>query len=292
MSADEKRMTWKTIGQSVRGAAHQRNGVPVQDAIRWLPASGVGPPLVLAIADGHGGPASFRSHTGADLAVAVATSLFHEFARSHDRQEISRVRQAAARSLPRELVRKWKQAVNRHIEENPLSPSAFPGKQAGLLARSTAADPHLAYGSTILSVLVTRSYLLYMQLGDGDILMVSANGEVCRPWPRDERLLGVETTSLCSPDSWKEARVGVQRISDKTPELLLLATDGYANSFREDAGFLSVGCDILQMIHADGLKKVSENLGSWLAEASQLGSGDDITLGVLHRATSTAEGTA
>lgn len=282
MRTDEK-IVWKVVGESVRGASHRRNGIPVQDRIRWLPSSGVGPPLVLAIADGHGGEASFRSQTGADLAVTTTASLFHEFERSHDRQEIGRIRQAATRSLPRELARKWKQAVRRHIEQNPFSSSPF---QAGLSARfQRPADPLVAYGSTILGVLVTRSYLLYMQLGDGDILMVSASGEVCRPWSRDERLLGVETTSLCSPDSWKEARVGVQPISDETPELLLLSTDGYANSFLEDAGFLSVGCDLLQMIHADGLEKVGESLGPWLAEASQLGSGDDITLGVLHRTT-------
>jgi serine/threonine protein phosphatase PrpC len=293
MSADEKRIIWRIIGQSIRGASHQRNGIPVQDAIQWFPDSGAGPPLGLAIADGHGSASSFRSHTGAEFAVAAATSLFREFERSHDHQEISRIRQAATRWLPRELVRKWKQTVNRHIEENPLSPPVLRDleQRAGPSARSEVeTDPLLAYGSTILGVLATHAYLLYIQLGDGDILMVSASGEVRRPWPRDERFLGVETASLCAPDSWKEARIGVQRISDKTPELLLVCTDGYANSFREDAGFLSVGRDILEMVRSEGLERVSESLGPWLAEASQLGSGDDITLGVLHRTLPTAAG--
>ena len=37
------RVGWSAVGQSVRGAAHLRTGLPNQDAIRWLPASGSWP---------------------------------------------------------------------------------------------------------------------------------------------------------------------------------------------------------------------------------------------------------
>ena len=59
--------------------------------------------------------------------------------------------------------------------------------------------------------------------------------------------------------------------------LVLLATDGYANSFREDRGFLKVGTDLLGMLRSDGLDHVKANLGDWLRETSEGGSGDDIT---------------
>ena len=74
------------------------------------------------------------------------------------------------------------------------------------------------------------------------------------------------------------------------PELILLATDGYANSFREDAGFLKVGSDLLGIIRTDGLDKVNENLETWLTETSKAGSGDDITLGILCRMDTAREG--
>ena len=70
---------------------------------------------------------------------------------------------------------------------------------------------------------------------------------------------------------------------DPPPALILLATDGYANSFVNEAAFLQVGTDILEMIRTEGLETVQENLATWLAEASQDGSGDDITLGILCR---------
>jgi hypothetical protein len=65
--------------------------------------------------------------------------------------------------------------------------------------------------------------------------------------------------------------------------LILLSTDGYANSFREDRGFLAVGPDLLQMIRAEGIGPITGKLESWLREASEQGSGEDITLGILWR---------
>ncbi len=41
-----------------------------------------------------------------------------------------------------------------------------------------AANPRLAYGSTVASTLITGTFILYMQLGDGDIVTVNADGVV------------------------------------------------------------------------------------------------------------------
>jgi hypothetical protein len=66
--------------------------------------------------------------------------------------------------------------------------------------------------------------------------------------------------------------------------LILVATDGYANSFVNDAAFLRVGSDILDILRRDGAQVVQDSLGDWLREASDAGSGDDITVGLLYRA--------
>ena len=41
--------------------------------------------------------------------------------------------------------------------------------------------------------------------------------------------------------------------------------------------------DILDMIRRDGMEHVEDNLDAWLNEASEMGSGDDITLALLSR---------
>jgi hypothetical protein len=282
------RTEWRAIGQSVRGAAHLRTGLPNQDAIRWLPASGVGPPLILAVSDGHGSAKYFRSHIGSEQAVeAVAWMIQDLLDGQPDPANLSAIKRTAEDRLPREIVRRWEEAVAEHVKQSPLTPDELGTleQQKGVVARQAVADnPSLAYGATVLAVLVAETFILYLQLGDGDILTVDKDGQVSRPLERDARLLANQTTSLCSTDAWRDVQVRFQALVDPPPVLILLATDGYANSFVNEAAFLQVGTDILEMIRADGLEAVRGSLETWLSEASQAGSGDDITLGILCRA--------
>jgi hypothetical protein len=101
--------------------------------------------------------------------------------------------------------------------------------------------------------------------------------------PSDPRLFANETTSLCMRDAWKAMRVECLAASDALPAILLLSTDGYANSFSQDADFLKVGFDLFQLGRSQGLDVISANLESWLVETSNGGSGDDITLAMICR---------
>ncbi len=74
-----------------------------------------------------------------------------------------------------------------------------------------------------------------------------------------------------------------QILEDAPPALILISTDGYANSFISEEAFLKVGTDILKLIRSDGLDEVDSNLETWLAEASHAGSGDDTTLAIICR---------
>jgi hypothetical protein len=121
-----------------------------------------------------------------------------------------------------------------------------------------------------------------LQLGDGDILTVSETSEVTRAIPSDKRLVANETTSLCTA-TVKDFRSSFQPLSNTPPALILLSTDGYANSFRDEEGFLKVGSDIWSIIQEDGIEKVDADLKGWLTSATRTGSGDDITLGILCR---------
>jgi protein phosphatase 2C-like protein len=261
---------WTVLGRSVCGASHRRRGAGNQDAIAWSEAGQSA--VAAAVADGHGSAASFRSAAGAALAVQAAVSVLRDFAEEHSAYD-----SAAAAELPARLVAHWRLLVNRDLVLSPFS-------DAEAAATNGRRDAHWrAYGSTLLAALATPTHILYLQLGDGDILIVSENGAVSRPWPRDSRLLGVETTSLCGSDAVEEMRLAIEPHAGDSPAMVLLATDGYANSFREEDGFLRTGKDLLELVRENGVGGVEGNLEGWLNEASELGSGDDITLAVLCR---------
>src|SRR6185503_18456165 len=151
---------WQVVGQSVRGAAHERNGLPNQDAIYWLPSAGRGSSVVLTAADGHGSARYPRSHIGAALAVENAAELVNEFIDSqNDVSNLSLIKHATEEWLPRALVRNWSEAVAEHLTKDPL-----PAEEVSALA----AGPTVAYGATLLIAAVTERFVMYLQLGDGE----------------------------------------------------------------------------------------------------------------------------
>ena len=278
---------WQVIGQSVRGASHVRADLPNQDAISWRPSSRGGPPLVLVLSDGHGSAKSFRSDRGSRFAVTAAADLLQELVSGlPDPQNLSVVKRFAGERLPDELVRRWRSAVDGDLAEHPFTEPELAKltQQRGEPSRKgVAKNPRLAYGATVLGVLVTQDFLLFLQLGDGDILVVADDGLVTRPLARDARLMANETTSLCMSEAGREVRLRFQANYGGLPALIMAATDGYANSFVNDDAFRKVGSDILAIMREDGVQLVEENLLNWLDEASATGSGDDISLGILYR---------
>ncbi len=279
-------MKWRVLGASTTGANHLRSGLPNQDALAWSSRADEAALVVVAVSDGHGSPKCFRSDIGGQLAVQVATRVIAEFAAAHaGNKSLAQIREAAD-SLPMDLVLAWRQAVDNALDSAALSSEELTSLEAqlGTSAREAVQDnPLLAYGATLLAVLVAPFFVLYLQIGDGDILAVSDKGQVTRPLPSDERLFANETTSLCLEDAWRTSRLEVRNLMISAPALILLSTDGYANSFGNDAGFMAVGSDLLNIIKSDGLDTVRENLETWLAETSKAGSGDDVTLALICR---------
>lgn len=286
MEVKERTPVWRVVGASVKGASHERRGIENQDAIHWIDSeTAESEPKILAIADGHGSAKSFRSAQGATFAVRGTTEILHEFlTTSAPSLDFSAMRRWVEEELPRRVVLAWQTAVADHLTIKPLTELEL-GKlntSDGDTARRTVAlSPTLAYGSTVLAVAIFESHLLFVQIGDGDILVVAENGDVQRPLAGDARLIANETTSLSSNNAWRDFRVALHDMDVLNPALILVSTDGYANSFRDEANFLLVGSDLLKMFEADGLDEIVRQLPTWLEEASRSGSGDDITVGIL-----------
>ena len=76
-------------------------------------------------------------------------------------------------------------------------------------------------------------------------------------------------------------RVGFHALYGPVPALVLVSTDGLANSFADDAGFLQFATDILQLIEASGPGAIEDNLEGWLTQITERASGDDITVAII-----------
>lgn len=263
---------WAATGASATGRSHRRKALPNQDALAWwAPADASA--AVLAVADGHGDARSPRSDAGAAFAAQAALDTL--------RSKLSTastfiLEEDAIPDLLDEIVERWRQSVLAHLREHPLPPQEEADDELA------AWDPFLAYGTTLLAVVVVPGSILALQIGDGDILFVDDDGKVTRPLPADPRLLANTTTSVCAADATREFRTYFAA-TQKFPALILAATDGYANSYPDDKSFQQVGSDLLALIRSQGIEVVTVNLPHWLEETSNEGSGDDTTVGILWR---------
>jgi hypothetical protein len=273
--------------------------LPNQDAISSHNSlSDAGSVVILAVSDGHGSKKSFRSDKGAQLAVRAMIDLLQEFDKQlGGERNLSIIARTAKDDLPRKIVQRWQVMVEDDLIAKPLLETELE-KLDTAEQKVVEQDRLLIYGATVLGVLATPHVILYLQLGDGDILVVSDAGEVTRPLPPEDRQFANETLSLCSPGAsggkrlpssgsagaWTEFRIRFQRLERSSPALILVSTDGYANSFRSETDFLKVGSDLRKMIREEGIGYVRSNLEEWLSEASNNCSGDDVTLGLIYRA--------
>jgi len=278
-------LRWTPLSASVRGASHEKTGQPNQDAVRSkMPGPGH-ELLLLAVADGHGSTRSFRSDRGSSLAAECALRVMARILRRLGPDApLSRVRNHARSHWPRDIIAAWKAAVRADLTKNPFTAMEFaaypekppivkPGQELPIAA-------YLAYGTTLLALAVTSRYVIYSQLGDGDILTVQKDGRVDRPLPRRHEYMANQTVSLCSHQAHNEFQVQVEALRGATPALVMLSTDGYANCFGDDESFFRVGADFLEYLRAEGPSFVRDKLEDWLRQSSRDGSGDDITVGL------------
>lgn len=134
------------------------------------------------------------------------------------------------------------------------------------------------YGTTLLGLLITKSFMFGFQLGDGDICNVNEDGLEFVVEP--DKILGVETHSLSRENSWEKAITVVRRISveDSLPAMFSLSTDGYANSYKTEEEFHATIKEYLGLIKEHGARAIYDNLSGWPSETSEVGCGDDITM--------------
>jgi hypothetical protein len=280
---------WQVIGRTVRGASHVRRETENQDCIQWITERGR---VILALADGHGSAKSFRSAIGSAFAVAVSIEFASELLQAapaeragqhEDSRFLSLVKDRLETDIPRRIVHKWSERVDQHLARNPFTEQELAAlvEQDGQKSKQLIEkNGRLAYGSTLITAIAMESFAVFWQIGDGDVLTVSASGEVTRPVPKDARLIANETTSLCSPGAPRMFRYAI--LGTPAP-MIMLSTDGFSNSFLDDEGFFKFGTDVSEIIVAEGLEKVKLSLLDWLTEITARGSGDDISLGIICR---------
>lgn len=261
------------FGECVQGYSHIRGNTECQDSMKMLELEDG--TIVMAVADGHGSKSCPFSKTGSEIAVNVFCEEIASTYRAYqDTPELlpSYLNREGTIRFAQGVEAEWKKRVlDAHTAMNREMPLSEDGQE-------NYAAVYRMYGSTLLGLMITDSYVFAFQIGDGDITFADSNG--ASYVVEGEKLLGVESHSLSSNGAWKKAVSVVRQRNweELVPVMFMLSTDGFSNSFASDDGFMENCSAYFGMILEHGANAVAENLNVWLAETSQLGCGDDTTV--------------
>jgi hypothetical protein len=263
---------WLVGAASRIGSVHVRDGMPIQDAYRtW----NQGDCAVIAVADGHGHAAHFRSGRGSRLAVDLAVEVLVGRLLTSPGAGHGPGGERLGVEAGALIVQRWTQCVLGDIEQHPFSPA-----EVNMLSGGSDLDLLRAYGSTFVAMALTRTTLTVLQLGDGDAVVSMRDGRIFRPLPEDADLAGSRTTSLCQPDPLRSLRCTSIDLTAEPVTLGFVCTDGFGSSRVDPNWPQQVATELGERVSAHGIGWVSDRLEGWLEEPALYG-GDDTTLAVV-----------
>lgn len=260
-------------GKSVQGASHVRNNIVCQDSNKVEIISD--DIVLIAVADGHGSQSCPHSKTGSKIATNVFCKAMKEYVLNYTENMeflMTYLNREGELKVARAIDEEWKRKVWKAHTDNKREK---PLDETGEVDRAAV---YKQYGTTLLGLMITPSFIFALQIGDGDIMYIDEND--IQPVIAGDKILGTETHSLCKIDAWKKAITMIRSrdIEEETPYLYLMSTDGFSNSYRSESDFQVTCRDYYNMIREYGFQAVASNLKEWLKETSELGCGDDITV--------------
>ena len=260
----------------VKGATHVRNQMPCQDNKKIIKIPDK--ITIIALADGHGSSKCPRSDRGSMIAVNSFYHIMKKYLEIYgeDEEDITHLMTFLNREgdvrFAQDVCEEWQARVKQSFYKNKVE--GMTNEDGSIKWPSVFS----LYGTTLLGMLITDSFVFSFQIGDGDISAVTK--DAVEPLVEPEKFLGTETHSLSKPDAWRKAVTSVHRLEAESREsyMYILSTDGFANSYTSDKEYQKTCRDYLQMLQEYGIDVVQANLKKWLTETSELGCGDDITV--------------
>jgi serine/threonine protein phosphatase PrpC len=214
---------------SLIGKSHLDTRIPKQDYSLSFKSEDYS---ILVVCDGHS--TSIRSDIGSKFAAETTKDVFSSlFENLKDKNMINpkfKLDQQVVEQIKLRIHSSWIEKVKNHFESNELSENerlAIDKKHS--LTMDT--NPEKIYGTTLLAVLITEFYNVYLQIGDGFIINTypEMKQEILFR-SVDDRPPGV-TESLSMDNPYESIRV-VQMMNKKIDAVMIL-TDGIYNMYED-----------------------------------------------------------
>ncbi len=216
-------MGYEVFVEKVIGDKNLIQGIGAQDFIQYKLQNNS---LICSVADGHSTPFFKYSDRGARLACKSSIDVLT----SYINKDINELKiDLNNYKIQKEIHDRWIELVDNDYKS--FKPIVFKTE-------------FIKYSTTLLSIMVTNEYVLYLKLGDGDII-VKKNGIY-------NKLIKTKQKGFVNALGKNNAYKNMYYYIDKNNlENIILFTDGYENSFINDNQLFSDLESTIQLYNKD-----------------------------------------
>ena len=258
---------------------------------------------ICVVADGHGSDNYPRTDRGSQFAVDAAIEQIKTFVvmiynPNPENPEISEKESNELidkllhtkinethllQYLSRNILMKWREFVEKDVEENPFQESEMVNVSEKYKKRYMPEDiskrrAEKAYGCTLIAYVVTGKFSFGMQIGDGKCVVIDQNGSISEPIPWDENCQMNVTTSICDSDASDEFRFFV---TEEKPSAVFCGSDGIDDSYANVEEMYALYRSILKIFVEHGIEVGKSEIKEYLPVLTKRGSGDDISIALI-----------
>lgn len=258
---------------------------------------------ICVVADGHGSDNYPRTDRGSKFAVdasieqikAFVSKIYNpdsENAEKSKRESIelidrllhSRIDEThLLKYLSRNILMKWREYVERDVEENPFRESELINVSDKYKVKYLSEDiaerqVEKAYGCTLIAYVVTDKFSFGIQIGDGKCVVINQEGTVSEPIPWDENCQMNVTTSICDSDAADEFRFFVTK---EKPSAVFCGSDGIDDSYANVEEMYALYRSILKIFVEHGIEVGKSEIKEYLPVLTKRGSGDDVSIALI-----------
>lgn len=176
--------------------------------------------IIASVADGHGIKRCMFSHRGAEFASKACVEVLEEMyekIKYLQYQDIEKLINSNdyKHNICKKIHDKWKNYARNHFIQKV--PNVYN-------------MDYILYGTTMIGVLITKKFNLYIQIGDGNILEYEDDEFHVVKYKKKSKIRGV-INSMYMEDATDYIQVEFKRNNETIKTSVILFSDGYTDSF-------------------------------------------------------------
>lgn len=214
--------------------------------------------IICSVADGHSSDFFEYSHIGSKLACEISIDVIEN---EVDKNKDDILIMLNNKIIQKSIYNKWMDAVKDDYYKT--HPKAYKIE-------------YLKYSTTLVTVAVTKQYILYLKIGDGEII-VNDNKSFFKAVPTKSNNI---VDSLGREDAFENILFYVEDINDRKIDNIILFTDGYGNCFESEINLYNSLIKTVNKYNSNIFYRLRllKEYNSYLTKLSELNSKDDISI--------------